>query len=207
MGITRPQRAQAAAAPPLLLVEESPPQGTACRLPRWPCRGWHGRARGAAPGQAVPPRVPAHGRAGAAAAAPPAPASPELPQREGNRNAKCHLLSQRRRGSAPTSVLSEEGRDPEQCLPPIDFKSGCFLVKTFTAAAWQRLLLLLTKQRGDFSREATASEFVKLLSPALKPERGVEINICIFVLLPPFSNGASPAKDGPFCAPRCLLVG
>lgn len=77
------------------------------------------------------------------------------------------------------------------------FKSGCFLVKTFTVAVWQRLLLLLTKQRWDFSREAMDSEFVKLLSPALKPERGVEINICIFILLLLFSNGALQTKRWP----------
>lgn len=73
----------------------------------------------------------------------------------------------------------------------MDFKSGCFLVKTSTVAVWQRLLL--TKQCWDFSREATDSEFLKLLSPALKPERGAEINICIFILLLQFSNGALQA--------------
>lgn len=41
------------------------------------------------------------------------------------------------------------------------------------------------------------SEFVKLLSPALKPERGVEINICIFILLLQLSNGALQAKGWP----------
>lgn len=105
--------------------------------------------------------------------------------------------------SAFTSVLSKQGMNPDQCVPPMYFKSGCFLVKTFTVAVWQRLLLLLTKQRWDFSREAMDSEFVKLLSPALKPEKGVEINICIFILLLQFSNGALQTKGwpGPFCVP------
>ena len=92
------------------------------------------------------------------------------------------------------SILSKQGMNPDQCVPPVYFKSSFFLVKTFTVAVWQRLLLLLTKQRWDFSREAMDSEFVRLLSPALKPERGVEINICIFILLLQFSNGALQAK-------------
>jgi len=41
------------------------------------------------------------------------------------------------------------------------------------------------------------SEFVKLLSPALEPEKRVERNICIFILLLLFSNGALQAKGRP----------
>lgn len=44
-------------------------------------------------------------------------------------------------------------------------------------------------------------EFVKLLSPALKPEREVEINICIFILLLQFPSGASPAQGWPLFVP------
>lgn len=48
------------------------------------------------------------------------------------------------------------------------------------------------------------SEFVKLLSPALKTERGIEINICIFILLLQISDGASQAKGWPLL---CMLLG
>lgn len=96
----------------------------------------------------------------------------------------------------PEPVLGKQGMLPPRCL-----KSSRFLVKTSTAAVWQRLLLLLTKQRWDFSREAMDSEFVKLLSPALKTEREVEINICIFILLLQFPSGASPAQGWPLFVP------
>uniref|UniRef100_A0A8B9TQN6 Uncharacterized protein n=1 Tax=Anas platyrhynchos TaxID=8839 RepID=A0A8B9TQN6_ANAPL len=51
---------------------------------------------------------------------------------------------------------------------------------------------------------AMDSEFVKLLSPALKTERGIEINICIFILLLQISDGASQAKGWPLL---CVLLG
>ena len=101
----------------------------------------------------------------------------------------------------PEPVLSKQGMIPDRCMPPRCLKSSRFLVKTSTAAAWQRLLLLLTKQRRDFSRGAMDSEFVKLLSPALEPEREVEINICIFILPLQFPSGASPAQGRPLFVP------
>lgn len=95
-------------------------------------------------------------------------------------------------GNAARACPQQTGNDPRSMPPPRCLKSSCFLVKTSTAAVCQRLLLLLTKQRWDFSREAMDSEFVKLLSPALKPEREVEINICIFILPLQFPSGVSP---------------
>lgn len=82
--------------------------------------------------------------------------------------------------AASLPVLSRRGMNPDQPLPPVCSKSSCFPVKTLTVAVWQRLLLLLTKQSWDFSREAAAAQCVKLLH---QPERGLEINICIFALL------------------------
>lgn len=91
------------------------------------------------------------------------------------------------------SLSSANRERSRSMLRPRCLKISHFRVKTSTAAVCQRLLLLLTKQHWDFSREAMDSEFVKLLSPALKPEREVEINICIFILLLQLLSGDSPS--------------
>lgn len=99
-------------------------------------------------------------------------------------------------------VPSANRTEPIPGVLPMCSKSSHFLVKILTVAAWQRLLL--TKQCWDFSREAMDSEFVKLLSAAVKTERGVEINICIFISLLQFSDGALQAKGWPLL---CMLPG
>lgn len=130
----------------------------------------------AEPGQAVPGHIPSHaGALGSSISSSSTTSSRSHQEQETSRTLPWATAAADRAASLP--VLSRQGMNPDQhwC-----FKSSCFPVKTLTVAVWQRLLLLLTKQSWDFSREAADAECVKLLH---QPERGLHTNICTFVLL------------------------